>query len=63
MWNLENQILIFESYLIINCKKNANDNINKKKSLVATTLAAILATITESNYSMEHYFIACLKVS
>jgi len=26
--NLENQSLIFESYLITNLKKNANDNIN-----------------------------------
>jgi len=39
MLNLENQILIFESYLVINRKKNANDNI-KKNSLVATALAA-----------------------
>jgi len=29
MLNLENQILIFESYLTTNRKKNANDNIKK----------------------------------
>jgi len=44
MLNLENQILIFESYWVTNRKKNANDNI-KKKNLVVTALAAIQATL------------------
>jgi len=52
---LENQILIMESYLITNCKKNVNDNIRNK--VVLYSLYYTFDLVVVNNVLLDRKFL------